>query len=389
MVMYHYAVSLGFHITKVGRYYSLKEHDSVRIDTEKNCFWRNSNGASGSVIDFAIEFTNMPIEDIIGNFVEILEAQQILPTEDKVNQEVIKKTKELILPASAKNMKNVYAYLISARGIDSEIISKFVKDKMLYQDIYSNCVFVCRKDGIPVYAYKNGTNTYKPFKGDVEGCNYDYCFFINNHSKEIIVTEAIIDAMSIMTLLKQKGKDYAEMLQGLVNYNEKHLNTRVVFEDLNSMYLKGFNVVGKNEIHVNNMFGETQQLSTLIHETGHQILHQDKELLRNRPRIEFEADAFSIMAHTYLGLDIEENRKAHMVKNFKQMMEIYRDDNKDMAADEVRYLSEVMGNIMNISKMHMDDIVNEIDRTISKNKSMENKVKINCKNRKAEMEVEK
>lgn len=190
-------------------------------------------------------------------------------------------------------------------------------------------------------------------------------------------------------MVGRNSREHAEMLQGLVNYNEKHLNTRVVFEDLNSMYLKGFNVVGKNEIHVNNMFGETQQLSTLIHETGHQILHQDKELLRNRPRIEFEADAFSIMAHTYLGLDIEENRKAHMVKNFKQMMEIYRDDNKDMAADEVRYLSEVMGNIMNISKMHMDDIVNEIDRTISKNKSMENKVKINCKNRKAEMEVEK
>ena len=203
-----YATSLGFHITKVGRYYSLKEHDSVRIDAEKNCFWRNSNGASGSVIDFAIEFTNMPIEDIIGNFVEMLEAEQILPTSDKVNKEVIKKPKELILPAWAKNMKNVYAYLISARGIDSEIVSKFVKDKMLYQDVNSNCVFVCRKGDTPVYAYKNGTNTYKPFKGDVEGCNYDYCFFINNYSKEIIVTEAIIDAMSIMTILKQKGKDY-------------------------------------------------------------------------------------------------------------------------------------------------------------------------------------
>lgn len=203
-----YAVSLGFHITKVGHYYSLKEHDSVRIDAEKNCFWRNSNGASGSVIDFAIEFTNMPIEDIIGNFVEMLEAEQMLPATDKIGQEPIKRQKKLVLPIRGKNMKNVYAYLISARGIDADIVSEFVKDRMLYQDVNGNCVFVCRKDDIPVYAYKNGTNTYKPFKGDVVGCNYDYCFFINNNSKKIIVTEAIIDAMSIMTILKKKGKDY-------------------------------------------------------------------------------------------------------------------------------------------------------------------------------------
>lgn len=190
-------------------------------------------------------------------------------------------------------------------------------------------------------------------------------------------------------MVGRNSEKHAEMIHGLVNYNQKCLNTKVIFEDLNSMYLKGFNSVGSNEIHINNMFGETQQLSTLIHETGHQILHQDKEILKNRPQIEFEADAFSIMCHTYLGLEIEETRKSHLIENFNKMMKIYRDDNKDMETDEVRYLSEVMGNVMNISKVRMDDIVNEIDRTISRDKSMEKEVKINCKNKKSEMEVEK
>ena len=37
-----YAVRLGFTLKKVGSYYTLKEHDSVRIDPVKNKFYRNS-----------------------------------------------------------------------------------------------------------------------------------------------------------------------------------------------------------------------------------------------------------------------------------------------------------------------------------------------------------
>lgn len=36
------AREMGFSVVKKGRYLSLKEHDSVIIDTERNCFWRNS-----------------------------------------------------------------------------------------------------------------------------------------------------------------------------------------------------------------------------------------------------------------------------------------------------------------------------------------------------------
>jgi len=53
-----YAQSLGFTVIQKGHSFSLKEHDSVIIDPVKNCFWRNSNGATGSIIDFAIEFGN-------------------------------------------------------------------------------------------------------------------------------------------------------------------------------------------------------------------------------------------------------------------------------------------------------------------------------------------
>ena len=53
-----------------------------------------------------------------------------------------------------------------------------------------------------------GTNTYKRFLGDLPGCNYQKGFFINGKGSELIVTESVIDAMSIMSILKEKGLDY-------------------------------------------------------------------------------------------------------------------------------------------------------------------------------------
>ena len=60
------AREMGFSVEKKGRYLSLKEHDSVIIDTERNCFWRNSRsgrgssiGRGGSVIDFVVEFSTL------------------------------------------------------------------------------------------------------------------------------------------------------------------------------------------------------------------------------------------------------------------------------------------------------------------------------------------
>ena len=73
------AREMGFSIIKKGHYLTLKEHDSVIIDTEKNCFWRNSkigNGSSigkgGSVIDFVVEFSSMNSTEAIRDLAQRL-----------------------------------------------------------------------------------------------------------------------------------------------------------------------------------------------------------------------------------------------------------------------------------------------------------------------------
>ena len=210
-----YAQQIGFTPIKVGKYYSLKEHDSVRIDDTKNCFFQNSTGASGSIIDFALTFTNKPLQDLL---IEL--EQQLTTNTSHLNKQAFNRTytspkydekEELILPPKSQNMRNVYAYLIKSRYIDSHIVQNFVDRKMLYQDTHQNCVFVSyNSSGKPVFANKRGTNTNQAFRGDCKNCDYSHGFYISNGSTKLIISEAIIDTMSIMTILKAKNIDYTQ-----------------------------------------------------------------------------------------------------------------------------------------------------------------------------------
>lgn len=205
-----YAARLGFTVVRKGKYFSLKEHDSVIIDPYKNCFWRNSkcgNGSSigrgGSIIDFVLEFTNLSLHEVLKQL-----SSEILGTTSKTDFVGSKEQKRnytggLELPEADSNMHNVYAYLIKTRKIAPEIVQLLVERKQLYQDQMKNCVFVSYDQAElekPVFACKRGTNTFKPFYGDVPGCDYTQCFYIDQKSEEIFITESVIDALSVMTL---------------------------------------------------------------------------------------------------------------------------------------------------------------------------------------------
>lgn len=218
-----YAAYLGFTVVKKGRYFSLKEHDSVMIDTTKNKYWQNSVGGTGgsignggSVIDFAMNFGNMTLNEAIyalksyGNITD--KEIHINASKEEIKERIFKENgKELKLPTASENMKKVYAYLVKTRKISPKIVREFVTKKMLYQDERGNCVFVgydYMDKNKPVFACKRGTNTYNPFNGDVSGCDYSKCFYIDNGSTKLLIGEAVIDIMSIMTLLKVRWKEY-------------------------------------------------------------------------------------------------------------------------------------------------------------------------------------
>lgn len=214
------AAEYGMELKKVGHYYTWTEHTSIRIHPGKNCFIRNSvPDKAGGPIDFALAFTNKSKAEILKDFSERLGLSDL---ESKSTGEVPKKVifnqaplsqpveleppVEFELPEADSNMRNVFAYLTKTRKLDINIIQKLVNEKRLYQDKKRNCVFVSYDDaGKPIFATLRGTNTNIAFKGDVSGSNYDHCFYIDNGALETIVTESVIDGLSIMTLRKDRG----------------------------------------------------------------------------------------------------------------------------------------------------------------------------------------
>lgn len=211
-----YAAMHGYQLKRVGRYYTMQDHDSVRIDPDRNCFWRNSGvgiTTTGSVIDFATAFVHG--EDLHAALSELSSivggsGEYAAPVKRQERMKQISK-KNLVeeMPERAKNMHRAYAYLTQTRYIDQDVVQDFVDSKMLYQDTKGNCVFVSYDEHKrPVFANFRGTLSDVKFLGDVPGSDYRRGFYIDNGADRLIVTESVIDAMSVMSILHAQGEDY-------------------------------------------------------------------------------------------------------------------------------------------------------------------------------------
>lgn len=212
-----YAQKIGLTVKRVGRYYTTKEHDSLRIDPDRNIYFRNSRDRhKGSIMDFMIEFGN------VNNFHEAmleLTSGRYSYHQQLSNTQITKKKfepskKEFELPERDDNVKNVYAYLISTRKIDKDIVSNLMRKGYIKQDTRKNCLFIGydnprSENKKAVFACLRGTNTKvdKPFKGDVSGNDYSKGFYIDNGSQTMYIAESPIDILSVMSLLKRAGKN--------------------------------------------------------------------------------------------------------------------------------------------------------------------------------------
>lgn len=215
------AERMGYTPVRIGsHYYSLKEHDSVRIKPEVNAFWRNSTGKSGSVIDFAMEFGGYDRRGAIRELAKMYNIQNdgagIQRTGNapqgsghKVTAAATaaaRKPKVLELPPHGIDNKKVWRYLTLDRAIEPTVVRYFVAKGYLYQDVRGNCVFKTDKFGC-----LRSTGG-KKFAIDVPGCDYDIGFFIrpNEDANVLIVAEGVIDIMSIMSQIAKEGGKYTD-----------------------------------------------------------------------------------------------------------------------------------------------------------------------------------
>lgn len=219
----------GVDLVRKGHEYSTREHDSLSINYEKNC-WRQysqidprtGKTLSGDPISYLQRFEHMTFMEAVGELVsfgygpnEMLENKQpIKPSYTQLRIEDAKPKGPVQLPEKEKgSWRQLFGYLCQGRCLDKEIVQECISNKSLYlSKDHHNAVFVTYDDaGVPRYATQRGTLSDKPFKGDCgteSDKSYGWMLKGNPKSDLVYVVEAPIDAMSIATLEKMHGRDY-------------------------------------------------------------------------------------------------------------------------------------------------------------------------------------
>lgn len=218
-----YLAGRGYHILPHGRgYLRLKEHDSLIIDPEKNRFWWNSAGVKGSIIDLVIALDGVSQEDAIRSLAKQLYGQR--PPQQTAPAIKPRGAVPLVLPTrDNKNWRRIYGYLIHTRGIAPEVVKWLVEQKLIYPDERGNLVYIaCGQDGKVNYAAKKGTATGSHYRSVVEGSNCELRAGWNLCATAgWFVTEAAVDAWSIMSLLANSGQDWRQY--GYVSLESCHV----------------------------------------------------------------------------------------------------------------------------------------------------------------------
>ena len=178
-----------------GREYRTPNDPSVTVRGNK--WYDHSERVGGYAVSFVQRYYRLSYQEAVLLLLgrkegKRYEQAQPAPTEPK----------PFALPAPYDNMRRVYAYLMRQRHIDREVITGFVREKLLYEDVHHNCVFVGLDDsGEAKHAHIRSTNSQgKIFRINIEGSESIHSFHKNGTDKSLYVFEAPIDLLSHITL---------------------------------------------------------------------------------------------------------------------------------------------------------------------------------------------
>lgn len=206
----------GEALKREGRRHKHKEHESLVI-TGNSYFW-NSRQESGNAVDFLIRYRGMC-------FMQAVEALNGIQATEAIQLDFRPDFKPI---ESHRDARRVLAYLHKTRGIDYAILTALLDSGHLRQEAQTNnAVFVMYdQNGQEVGAEKQGTLTYKPFRGIQEGSKYGWGFNIR-HGKNLnfaLFFESAIDLLSFQVIKKAENKS----LEGCLLVSMSGLKTTVI-----------------------------------------------------------------------------------------------------------------------------------------------------------------
>lgn len=176
-------------------------HDSVMI--RGNEWHRHSEDQGGYPVNFCMKFFNLEYPKamnlLLGSDAPVV-TYKPSPSEPK----------EFHLPEANRTMRQLFAYLVKTRGIDSDVVREFVHQRKLFESKdYHNIVFVGKgDDGEAAWAGKKSTNTFgKGYRGNVAGSDKHYSFNHTGGGTSLFVFESPIDMMSYITMYPEGWKE--------------------------------------------------------------------------------------------------------------------------------------------------------------------------------------
>ena len=205
-----------------GGEYFTASHDSLKIS---NGMWNwHSRGIGGrTALDYLLKVREMGFVEAVERLCG--EPGAVLSTSERKEQER-KCLKPFSLP-EANRYGTAAVFYLQKRGIDAAINNECIRQGSFYESRkYKNCVFVGRDSGRNArYACVRGI--YGDFCMDVEGSDkrFGFCLSgagemkdngsfgnseLNMGKQTVFVAESPIDALSVATLLKLKGKDWTQ-----------------------------------------------------------------------------------------------------------------------------------------------------------------------------------
>jgi len=183
----------------------LKDYHSLVVTRGIPIYCRNSTGEHGNPIEL--------LKDYLGyTFVDAVLALSQFGDDDDYDYDF---NRELIIPEHADMYDRAAKYLIETRGIDSKLVSKLMKDGLIYQEQGHNNI--CFESGN--YIELHGSLSYKSFKGIAAGSDSDgyWAFGFTDKPKNqsiCYVCESAIDAMSLFCIMDEAARrDGAETPQ--------------------------------------------------------------------------------------------------------------------------------------------------------------------------------
>ena len=194
----------GEKIKRSGSEYEWRD-GSQKVTIRGNLWFHQYERTGGDAVDFVQRYFHKSypeaVEYLLGCGCGTLTASPIMQREPP----------PFTLPKRNDNMRRVYAYLMSRRGIDRDVVCAFANRQMIYESAeYHNAVFVgLDSNDIPRHANLRGTGAESTFKGNAPGSIPEYSFHWTGSDDRLYLFEAPIDLLSFISLHKDNWRSHS------------------------------------------------------------------------------------------------------------------------------------------------------------------------------------